>query len=39
MQVQIILEHCRNMDVPGRRILGIIARPDSLEPVSENEQK
>ena len=35
---QVILERCREVDLKGSRTLGIITKPDSLRPGSENEK-
>ncbi|KAF2771354.1 hypothetical protein EJ03DRAFT_342384 [Teratosphaeria nubilosa] len=35
---QIILKKCRDFDPKGQRTIGIITKPDFLEPGSENEQ-
>lgn len=35
---QIILKKCREFDPQGKRTLGIITKPDFLEPGSDNEQ-
>ncbi len=34
---QVILDHCRKVDEPGRRTIGIITKPDFLKEGSENE--